>query len=653
MLAAAALLAGAVWVVYGRAIDSPFVCDDGPSIVENESIRQWWPLRGNGEQPGALSPPQDSPTSGRPLVNWSFALNYRLGGLHPRGYHIVNIALHTLNVWLLAALLWRTLRLPHFEGMFEGAAGPLAFGVALVWAVHPLVTETVVYVTQRTELLVSFFYLATLYASLRYRQQSSIRWLTAAVLACWAGMASKEVMASAPLMVLLFDRTFISGSLREAWQSSRSLYVGLFASWLLLACLAGPGPHSASSGFHLGVSAIEWWFTQCQVLLMYLKLAVWPWPLSIHYEPPYLTSFRTAWVYVVPVAILIAGTLVLLWRRNAAGYLAAFALAILAPTLVVPIVTEIAAERRMYLPLAALVAMFVVGGYVALRHTLSTRHALTTIVAAALLLACGGGVSGTRLAAFGNELTLWQDVLARDPNDATAQYNVGTIYLHRNDPQRALAYFERAVAIRPDYAPAHFNLGTALTSLGRPQEASSHFQRAVEAEPAYLLGYLKMGFVHLKAGRTADAIQQFRAALQLQPENAAARSGLSGALLADGQRDEATSQARTAVELAPDSAAAHNALGAALAQAGQFGEAVEQFEAAVRLEPTLAQAQGNLMAAYATLGRNDEAITAAKRALELARASGDTTLEQQIESFLADFAARRPNAAGDVERGQQ
>jgi len=641
---AAALLIGAVWVVYGRSLNAPFICDDVPSIVENESIRQLWPLWGGAERPGALSPQGDLPTSGRPLVNWSFAVNYHFGALGPSGYHVVNIVLHTLNVLLLAALVWRALRLPYFGGQLDGVAGPLAFAVALLWALHPLVTETVAYVTQRTELMVSFFYLATLNASLRYWEARRIFWLVAAVVACWAGMATKEVMVSAPLMVLLFDRTFNSRSIREAWQASRPLYVGLVASWILLASLSAPGPHAASAGFHLGVSATEWWFTQCKVLLMYLKLAVWPWPLSIHYEPPYLTSLREAWMYVVPVALLVAGTLVLLWRRSALGYASAFALAILAPTLVVPIVTEIAAERRMYLPLAALVAMAVVSGYVVLRHILAIRYALPTLVAVVLSLACVGGVvSNTRLATYGDELVLWEDVLARDPTDATAQYNVGTTYLDRHEPQRALAYFEQAIAIRPDYARAQLNLATALTALGRQEEAAAHFQRAVEAEPAYVLGYVKMGHVHLKAGRTAEAIEQFRAALQLQPANVAARSGLSGALLADGQREEALSQARTAIDLAPDNAAAHNALGAALAQSGQFNEALEQFEAAVRLEPTFAQAQGNLMAAYASLGRNDEAIAAAHRALELARDSGDTALEARISAFLVDFQARPAN----------
>src|SRR3972149_8329883 len=220
-LTATALLVVAVWVVYWQAVDTPFICDDAPSIVENESIRRLWPLWGDRERPGPLSPPQDSPTSGRPLVNWRFALDYYFSGLTPRSYRVVNGILHTLNVLLLAALVRHVLRMSYFGGRVATTAGPLAFVVALLWALHPLVTETVVYVTQRTELMASFFYLATLYASLRYWDANRIGWLVAAVLACWAGMASKEVMASAPLMVLLFDRTFNSRSIREAWQASR------------------------------------------------------------------------------------------------------------------------------------------------------------------------------------------------------------------------------------------------------------------------------------------------------------------------------------------------------------------------------------------------------------------------------------------------
>ena len=175
-LLAAALLVGAVWLVYWRSLDVPFICDDVITVVENESIRHLWPLWGDGEQPGPLAPVRDLPTSGRPLVNASFAIDYQLHGLEPRGYRVVNILLHAVNVLLLAALMRRALRLPYFEGRFEAAAGAIAFSAALLWAMHPLVTETVVYVTQRTELIVGCCYLTTLYGSLRFWETRRPGW---------------------------------------------------------------------------------------------------------------------------------------------------------------------------------------------------------------------------------------------------------------------------------------------------------------------------------------------------------------------------------------------------------------------------------------------------------------------------------------------
>jgi tetratricopeptide (TPR) repeat protein len=610
------VLAGTVWAVYGRALDAPFICDDFPTIVESESIRQLWPLWGDVEHPGPLNAARNQPTCGRPLVNFTFALNYHFGQLNPRGYRLINIAIHTFNALLVAAIARRTLRLSCFKGRFDGVAGPLALAAALLWAAHPLVTETIVYVTQRTELMVAFFYMATIYGSLSFweadRSTTKIAWLILAVLACWAGMASKEVMASAPIMVLLFDRTFVSGSLERAWHRSPLLYVGLFASWIILLLLNYSGPRSASVGFHLGVSATDYWFTQAQILLMYLKLAIWPWPLSIHYDPIYLKTFGEAWMYVLPVAGLAAGTLYLLWRRTAVGYAGAFVFAILTPTMLVPIVTEVAAEKRMYLPLATLAVLVVAGGYDLLCRVTKGRSALALVGGASFLLALAGGVvSAHRLTAFRDELKIWLDVVENNPRAAaTAQYNVGTIFLERGNPQAAIDYFQRALKIEANYAKAEFNLGTALSAVGRHDEAIAHYRRAIEIQPDYILAHNRLGHVSLQAGRPEDAVAHFQ----------------------------------TALRLAPNDAGAHHALAAALAQTGRFEDAVRHFEAAISLQPEMVQAHANLMAAYAKLGRSSDAARAAEQALKLAQAKGDSGLAERIEVFLARLRSGQPGA---------
>ena len=354
---AAGVLGTAVCLVYVPALSAPLVFDDYHSILLNGSIKSLWPLMGNrGTAP--LSPPDASPTAGRPLVNLTLALNYAISGTDLDSYRVFNILLHVLAALVLWGLVRRTLRLEYFGGKFGRAADPLALLVALVWALHPLQTEAIEYVTQRTELMVSLFYLATLYCSLRYFTASEpqrTRWCWLAAAASCLGMACKESMVTVPVVVLFFEWTFIAGSFREKLRKSWPLYAGLAASWWVMLALNYDTPRSESAGFGLGIPLLPYWCAQTKVLLMYLKLSVWPWPLVISYDVPPET-FSAAWPFVLAAALLGLATLVLLWRKSALGFLGAWVLIILSPTLVVPILREVAAERRMYLPLAAIVA---------------------------------------------------------------------------------------------------------------------------------------------------------------------------------------------------------------------------------------------------------------------------------------------------------
>ena len=160
-LARAALLFAALIAFHG-SIAVPFFFDDHAAITHNPTIRE---LRRLGT---VLLPPNDgSGMAGRPVVNLSLALNHALGGIDPRGYHAFNLALHGLSGLLLFGLARRTLLTPTLRARFGPAAGALGFVIALLWTVHPLQTESVSCVIQRTELLVGFFFLLALYAFVR------------------------------------------------------------------------------------------------------------------------------------------------------------------------------------------------------------------------------------------------------------------------------------------------------------------------------------------------------------------------------------------------------------------------------------------------------------------------------------------------------
>ncbi len=616
------VLGVAVCLVYGPATRGPFVFDDSGSIVGNSSIRQLWPLTGSGDNSGPLNPPKATPVDGRPLVNLTFAVNYHFGKLDPFGYRVVHIVVHLLSAMLLWAIVARTLRLDYFEGRFKRVAEPLSFASALVWALHPVNTESVVYVTQRTELLMGMFYLATLYCSLRYwaAAHSAARsaFLMLATLSCLSGVLCKEMMASAPVMVLLFERTFVAGSFRRALRRSWPLYVGLALAWVHVIVLYSNGVRTQGIGFGQGVAAHVWWFTQAKVLFLYLKLAVWPWPLVIHYEIPYLQTVAQAWPWLLATGLLAIATLVLLWRRAAAGYVAIWFFAVLSPTLVIPLVAEAAAERRMYVPLAAIVPLCVVGGYVVLRTAwrCATRREqfesirsgpLVAFTVATILLATGFGyLSSRRLVVYQDELTLWQDAVVHQPHDPVIQFNLGTLLAEAGKLPEAIRHFEEAVQLDPNSYRAHYNLARSLEASARPQ----------------------------------DAITHYRAALRLQPEDAASHYNLARLLEDAGNLREAIGHYRQAIALQPDFSAAHTNLAILLLSTGDTREAIQSFEAALRVQQDLGNYM-NLIVAYSQLNRTAEAIPLAEKALELARSQGDTSLVEELDVALAYFRRQR------------
>ena len=225
------------------------------------------------------------------------------------------------------------------------------------------------------------FYLLTLYAAIRAMESPrALGWQLVAFVACLAGMASKEVMVSAPLMVLLYDRTFVAGTFRAAWQRRRWSYVCLAATWIVLAWLVvgmGHGDRGGAGGF---TSKLSWWsylLTQAEGIVRYLKLCLWPHPLVLDYG----TYVARNPAVIVPcfsfLAILVVATVAALRRWPVWGFVGVWFFAILAPSSsVLPLATQTLAEHRMYLPLAAVTTLAAAG-----LHLLLGRRGL--LVAAA------------------------------------------------------------------------------------------------------------------------------------------------------------------------------------------------------------------------------------------------------------------------------
>jgi len=604
---AGTVLVLAVWAAYANSFSAPFVFDDALSIEKNPTIRHL------GRLVEVLSPPATATgAAGRPVVNLSLAVNYALGGLNVRGYHIVNALIHALAGLVLFGIVRRTLLRPILRERFGAAALPLAWVVALLWVLHPLQTESVTCVVQRSESLMGLFYLLTLYGFIRGVESAAPRrWQIFTVVVCLVGMATKEVMVSAPVLVLLYDRTFVAGSFRAAWRERGRLYVGLAATWLLLGYLmAGANPRTGMVAFGKSISSWDYALTQCRAIALYLRLSFWPSPLVLDYGTWIARSLAEVWPQAVLVVVLVAGTFVALWRRPVIGFLCFWFFAILAPSSsVVPLITQTIAEHRMYLSLAAVIALVVLGGYRWLGH-----RSLPVWLA---LAAGAGWLTGLRNEDYRSELALWKVTVADQPENPRAQLSLGCALAIAGQPGEALEHLAAAVRLEPDYPEARFNLGNFLFRQNRLDEALEQCEAAVRLRPSYFDARFVLGGVLLRLGRTADALQNFEAALRLQPDNAALQEETGNALVLVQHWEEAAQHYAVAVRLKPNSIAVHYNLGNALFQQRRFAEAAEHYAAVVRLQPDFAEAHNNLANALAQLGRLDEAQAQYEETLRL------------------------------------
>jgi tetratricopeptide (TPR) repeat protein len=610
--AAAVLLAAGTIAIYRRSFSVPMLLDDRGSIVDNASIRHLWPLG------PVWSPPVGAGVGGRPLLNFTYALNYAAGGTAVAGYHLVNLIVHLLAGGLLFALARHTLQRPLLAPRFGAAATPLALAIAALWAWHPVQTESVTYLTQRAESLMGLFYLGTVYGFARYAEgEDRRRWLWAglSVLACLLGVGTKEVIVTAPVMALLYDRTFISGSWVRAWQRHRALYLALAATWLPLGYLL-TSLHSRGMGFGSGVA---WWsyaLTECRVVVRYLELALWPSPLVFDYGSYVPVALSAVWPYALVLGALLIATVAALRQSPAVGFAAAWFFLILAPaSSVVPIAGEPMAESRLYLPLAGIAALAVLGGF-----ALAGRRSFALFAVGAAALAAA---TVQRNRVYRSEQAIWSDTVAQDPANARAHLNLGNVWAHLpgQDPA-AIAEYETALQLQPDFAEAHNNLGSAWSKLpGRLPDAIAQYEEAIRLDPKNAEAHLNLGNAWTKTpGRLADAAAEYREALRLNPDSAEAHNNLGIAWSKQpGRTNEAIAEYRAALRARPDYAQAHNNLGDALvALPGRFDQAIAEYQAALRLQPDYAEAHFNLALAWSKRPeRRDDAIAHYQAAIRL------------------------------------
>lgn len=613
-------IVAATSAAYYTSFRGAFLLDDYAHLADDRFADPWppWPLL----------------TGPRPVVDLSLALNYAISGIEPWSFHAFNLAVHIAAALTLFGLVRRSL-VRTVKDRPDAVATGVAACAAILWAVHPLNTQAVTYIIQRGESMMGLLYLLTLYCLVRGADSSrSLAWYVCAVVACALGMATKAVMVTAPVVALLFDRAVLAPNWREVLQRRWPVHLALAATWGVLWWLGvfsgvlETSPEAGSTvGFGVGaVTPAQYALTQPAVILHYLRLSFWPHPFCLDYSDwPIAVSAADAAVPVLAVLLLLIAAFALWLRSPMLGFPALAFFILLAPTSSFIPIQDMAFEHRMYLPLAAIVSLVVVGlwKWVSLRASWR-RPAIAVAMAVIVALSAA---TWTRNKLYADAVEMWRDVVKKRPNNARAHNNLAIALRDQADPTEALEHLGRALSLAPHSAKLHVNVAEQLSRKGLYEEVAEHYRRAAELQPGLAIAHYNLAnCLYKNLGRPDEAIAAYRETQKRDPAFLEAYIMLGNLFADQGRDEEAVEEFRTAIAAAGAAAKpadpftlakAHYNLGNSLARNGRNDLALLEYEQALRLNPQHYEAQYGIGYAHTRMEHPIEAVAAYRAALAI------------------------------------
>jgi Tfp pilus assembly protein PilF len=513
-----ALAATLALFVYFNALNNPFVYDDQDTVVANPSLADLSNVR------FILT---HSPF--RPVVNVSYAIDVAIWGLAPIGFHLTNVLLHAAIVLLLYILLRRACA--DARARTASIAGPqpmddwLAFGGAALFAVHPLLSEAVGYISGRSELLCGLFFVSAVLLARAATERGGRRWIAVGVAALLA-LLSKEVAVALPAVLLAYDWLLLPG---ESVARRRRMWF-LYAPWLAVLALAAVYRLSVAAGpLSVDTPLLNMW-TQAIVIWRYLALFFLPVGQSIMHGVHTVTSPAdpTALFAVCGLAGLAGIAIGVRRLAPLTSFGILWFLFVIAPSSSIVTLREAMAEHRAYLASAGVI--MALAGVAPSSRRLSTRElpgmfALAAVTVACLILAV---LTVARNEVWADPVRLWREATKHAPGMWEPHYALADTLRSAGDCAGAIPEYETVVRMRPHHRDAHTNLGICLAQTNHFAEAEVAFRRALEIDPRFVRGYTNLGALALIAGQPEHARDMYLRALQIEPRNTLALMQLAG-----------------------------------------------------------------------------------------------------------------------------
>ncbi len=526
LLKAAGIFFVAVTLGYGWTLHCPFVHEDKFFLL-------WNPLFGQTDQVGSFL--FERTTEPRPLVFASFYINYLISGFEVWSYHLVNVLFHALAALTLFGIIRLSIRWPQLREQYGDKRDCLSLACGLIWALHPLQTQSVTYISQRSESLAGLFLFLTLYCAIHFFQAKASRsrqkWMVFTGVNFVLGVLCKESVAIIALFIVCYEYVFC-----QLTRRSIPLYLCFLPGIATAAVLYFWFPNISDGIAAVKLSHLDYFLSQAKIVWHYVSLAFWPDTLIFDYVHP-IDSFSNAWPYVAVLGVFAGLAVWGVWVRKPWGAVLAGFFLTLAPTSSFFPMPALVAENRMYVPLASLVILAVFGGYHfgvrLLRITMAgpdNRSRTGLILGRVLLIICCSlliVLTVLRNWDYRSELGLWLDTIHKQKENYRAYAWAGAILVDQAEPEKAIPYLEESLKIKPNSFNARLHMGRAMSMLDHDDESLRWFREALSLNPTNYRLCNHVGVVLFNLGNKAAAREVFSASKRLEQNNPTADKYLS------------------------------------------------------------------------------------------------------------------------------
>lgn len=506
---AALVLAVLVAASYFNSLFNPFIWDDKQMILYNEGIRQGFASVVNAFSPAKWAGRTDDAgftSFFRPMHTLLSVFDYEVWGLNPFGFHLSNTLVHLFNT---VFLFFFSLRLTG-----ERYA---SFAAAAIFAVHPVHTESVSFISARVDLLAAAFMMPSFYLYSKASKQL-FSWRYVASLALfWLAMLSKEMAVMLPFLLSIYSWTFEQRGGRVKKAVPFFLLLVAYIAYRVL------GLESFASGQQLRVDVVTLASSAAAATFDYMRLLVFPYPLKAYYTlawygPGSLKALAGFFVLILAAVLFFV---LLLSNRKKGAFFLAWTFVTLAPVMNIGALGEFfIAERYLYIPsigfsvMAGLVfASFSKGG--------SGKGAAVVLVAVVLVL---GAMTVNRNRLWSNDLDFYTEMVRVAPMSAAPHGNLAHAHFNLGDIDGAIKEMEIASSLVPGNPDLKFELGSYYLKANRPAEAASALEMAVRGRPGNAVAWNQLGVAYAETGRTDAAEQAFTRAIEIRPDSPAANN---------------------------------------------------------------------------------------------------------------------------------